>query len=190
MTKVPTFDQLMNPLITALRDLGGSGSIDEIYERVIQNLKLPEEVLSVLHDPEASNQTEVYYRLAWARTYLKKYGSLTNSTRGVWALAKPDLTTVDPKSVVKTVRGTTKRTSKPRPPPAPRQPPMRPMPPKKLRLGAPSFTTSSPSSLTPLLSSASFSVYCASQVSFRSRLLGALATAASTARASHAFTAL
>ena len=38
MNKVPTFDQLMNPLITALKDLGGSGSIDEIYERVIQNL--------------------------------------------------------------------------------------------------------------------------------------------------------
>jgi restriction system protein len=104
MTKVPTFDQLMNPLITALRDLGGSGSINEIYERVILNLKLSEEILSVLHGPEASNQTEVYYRLAWARTYLKKYGALTNSARGVWALARPDLMTVDPKSVVRTVR--------------------------------------------------------------------------------------
>ena len=109
MTKVPTFDQLMNPLITALRDLGGSGSIDEIYERVIQNLKLSEDILSVLHDPEASNQTEVYYRLAWARTYLKKYGVLTNSTRGIWAFAKPDLTTVDSKSVVKTVRENDKK---------------------------------------------------------------------------------
>src|SRR5471030_1374891 len=98
MTKVPTFDQLMNPLITALRDLGGSGSIDEIYERVIQNLRLSEEVLSVLHDAEASNRTEVSYRLAWARTYLKKYGSLTNSSLGVWSLAKPDLITLDPKS--------------------------------------------------------------------------------------------
>ncbi|MEQ1824187.1 MAG: restriction endonuclease [Fimbriimonadaceae bacterium] len=109
MTKVPTFDQLMNPLITALRDLGGSGSIDEIYERVIQNLRLPEEIVSVLHDPEASNQTEVYYRLAWARTYLKKYGLLTNSSRGVWSLTKPDLITLDPKSVLKTVRDNAKK---------------------------------------------------------------------------------
>jgi len=30
--KVPTFDQLMNPLLEALRSLGGSGSIDEINE--------------------------------------------------------------------------------------------------------------------------------------------------------------
>ncbi len=109
MTKVPTFDQLMNPLITALQGLGGSGSIDEIYERVIQNLKLSEDILSVLHDPEASNQTEVYYRLAWARTYLKKYGVLTNSTRGIWALAKPDLATVDPKDVVRVSRESGKK---------------------------------------------------------------------------------
>jgi len=109
MTKVPTFDQLMNPLITALRDLGGSGSIDEIYERVIQNLKFSDDILSVLHDPEAGNQTEVYYRLAWARTYLKKYGVLSNSARGIWAIAKPDTTTVDPKSVVKTVRDNDKK---------------------------------------------------------------------------------
>ena len=109
MTKVPTFDQLMNPLINALRDLGGSGSVDEIYERVVENLKLPEEVLLVLHDPEAGNQTEVFYRLAWARTYLKKYGVLANSTRGVWSLAKPDITTVDPKDVIKVTRDNDKK---------------------------------------------------------------------------------
>jgi restriction system protein len=103
MSKVPTYDQLMNPLISALRDLGGSGSIDEIYERVIKKLQLSEEIVSVLHDPEASNQTEIHYRLAWARTYLKKYGVVTNSSRGVWSLSKPDVTDVDPKQVVKTV---------------------------------------------------------------------------------------
>ena len=34
LSKVPTFDKLMNPLITALRDMGGSGSIEDIYVRV------------------------------------------------------------------------------------------------------------------------------------------------------------
>ena len=109
MAKVPTFDELMNPLINGLRDLGGSGSIEEIYERVIQNLKLPEDVLSVLHDPETSNQTEVHYRLAWARTYLKKFGVLTNSTRGIWSLAKPDQGKVEPKAVVTAVRENDKK---------------------------------------------------------------------------------
>ncbi len=109
VTKVPSFDQLMNPLITALHDLGGSGSIDEIYARVLQNLKLADDVLAVLHDPEASNQTEVHYRLAWARTYLKKYGVLDNSTRGVWSLTKPDLAAVDPKDVIKVARNAAKK---------------------------------------------------------------------------------
>ena len=64
MSKVPTYDQLMNPLITALLELGGSGSIDEIYERVVQQLQLPEDVLSVLHGPKAGNQTEMHYLLS------------------------------------------------------------------------------------------------------------------------------
>lgn len=105
-TKPPTFDRLMNPLLRALRALGGSGSVEEIYDKVVELEKLPEDVLSQLHDPEKSNQTEVAYRLAWARTWLKKYGLLENSTRGVWALAAKakDTEQVDPEDVVRTVR--------------------------------------------------------------------------------------
>ena len=114
MTKVPSFDQLMNPLITAIRELGGSGSVDEIFEKVIENLKLPEETLSVLHDPDAGNQTEIHYRLGWARTYLKKFGVWTNSTRGIWTLATPDVTALDPKLVVKTVRTNSKKDKPPK----------------------------------------------------------------------------
>ena len=73
-TKLPTFDRLMNPLLRALRALGGSGSVEEIYDKVVDLEKLPDGVVSQLHDPEKSNQTEVGYRLAWARTYLRKYG--------------------------------------------------------------------------------------------------------------------
>ena len=84
---IPSFDDLMNPLLKALQDLGGSGSVDEIYEKVTENLKLPEEILSQPHNPETGNRTEIEYRLAWARTYLKKYGILENSRRGVWAIS-------------------------------------------------------------------------------------------------------
>ena len=84
----PTFDELMNPLLQALRILGGSGSIEEIYAKTVEVIGLSEEVLSQLHDPEKSSQTEVGYRLAWARTYLKKYGLLENSSRGVWSLTE------------------------------------------------------------------------------------------------------
>jgi len=84
--KIPTYDRLMNPLLRALQELGGSGSIEEIYDKVVELEKFPDDVLSQLHDSEKSNQTDVAYRLAWARTYLKKYGLLENSTRGIWSL--------------------------------------------------------------------------------------------------------
>ncbi len=103
---LPTYDRLMNPLLKALRDLGGSGSIDEIYDKVAENLHLPEDVLSIVHNPETGNQTEVEYRLAWARTYLKKYGILENSSRGVWAVSQQGsaIEEVDPKEVVRFVQ--------------------------------------------------------------------------------------
>lgn len=58
----------MSPLLQALRDLGGSGSVEEIYEKVAENLEFGEDVLDFPHNPEKSNQTELQYRLAWART--------------------------------------------------------------------------------------------------------------------------
>ena len=78
-----TFDQLMLPLIKALVNLGGSGSVDELYEAVIKLENFDEKTLAVLHNSEKSSQTEIGYRLAWARTYLKKAGYLENSSRGV-----------------------------------------------------------------------------------------------------------
>lgn len=109
--KIPTFDQLMNPLLRALKALGGSGSIDEIYDKVVEQERLPEDVISQPHDAEKSNQTEVAYRLAWARTYLKKYGLLENSGRGIWSLTAPakQLNEVDPQEVVRAVRALVKK---------------------------------------------------------------------------------
>lgn len=110
-TKLPTFDQLMNPLLSALRALGGSGSVDEIYAKTAEVTGLSEEVLAQLHDPEKSSLTEVGYRLAWARTYLRKYGLLENSSRGVWALTDKakNLPEVDSSEVVRFVRALDKQ---------------------------------------------------------------------------------
>jgi restriction system protein len=79
--QLPTFPELLNPLLRALRALGGSGSIEEIYDKVIELERLPDDVVLRPHDAEKTNQTEVGYRLAWARTYLKKYGLLENSSQ-------------------------------------------------------------------------------------------------------------
>jgi restriction system protein len=109
--KVPTFDQLMNPLVRALKALGGSGSIEEIYDKVIELERLPDDVITQPHDPEKSNDTEVGYRLAWARSYLKKYGLLENSSRGIWSLTATakQVKEVNPQEVVRVVRALGKK---------------------------------------------------------------------------------
>ena len=96
----------MNPLLEALRVLGGSGSIEEIYGKTVEIAGLCEAVVAQLHDPTKSTQTEVAYRLAWARTYLRKYGLLENSSRGVWALTEKakTLEVVNPSEVLRFVR--------------------------------------------------------------------------------------
>jgi restriction system protein len=96
----------MIPLLSALRKLGGSASIDEMYEEVVEEQGFSEEALAVLQNPEKTNQTKIGYRLAWARTYLKKAGYLENSSRGVWALTEKarSIDSIDPKTVVSQVR--------------------------------------------------------------------------------------
>ena len=80
---VPTYDSLFNPLLMALHELGSSASIAELEAKVAETLELSEEDLEAPHD---GNRTKFSYNLAWARTYLKRYGLLDNSSRGVWAL--------------------------------------------------------------------------------------------------------
>lgn len=81
---MPSIEDLLNPTLKALHDLGGSASIQELAEEVVKDLQLAPEVAEQPHGERS--ETEVEYRAAWARTYLKKVGLITNSSRGVWAL--------------------------------------------------------------------------------------------------------
>ncbi|MDR1164820.1 MAG: restriction endonuclease [Deltaproteobacteria bacterium] len=103
--KIPSYKVLMNPTLRALDNLGGSGTIKEINSEALKILDLPEEIASRLHKPNESSDTEVEYRLGWARTYLKKVELLTNSVRGVWAFTKiyQKGQEVDPEKVVQKV---------------------------------------------------------------------------------------
>jgi len=103
---VPTFDLFMNPLLHALRELGGSGTNEEINSKVTAIMGLSDSQLEVIHNPDRSSQTEVEYRLHWARTFLKKYGLIDNSARGVWSLTAKgkEIGQVDPMAVKRFVR--------------------------------------------------------------------------------------
>jgi len=82
--QVPDYSVLIEAIYSAIKELDGSGSIEEINEQAIKILNLSDEVLSVPHTN--SNTTEVKYRLAWSRTLLKKYGAIVNSARGIWSV--------------------------------------------------------------------------------------------------------
>lgn len=106
MTKFPTFDLMFNPLLNALKDLGNSGTNEEIESRVAEIMGLSSEQLEIPQDAERPGRTKFQYRLAWARTYLGRYGILENSARGVWALTSVGRNTdkVNEKEVVRKVR--------------------------------------------------------------------------------------
>jgi len=80
---IPKYDDLMNPTLQALKELGGSGTVQEIEDAVAKLLKLSDEDANAI---QRGNRTKLGYRLAWARNYLKRFRLLENSSWGVWAL--------------------------------------------------------------------------------------------------------
>lgn len=112
--RMPTFDRMLMPSLEALKQLGGSGSIQEIGDKVIQLGGYSEKQQAVLHG--AGPKTEIMYRLAWSRTYLRAVGAIQNSNRGVWSITDygRSLTASDAASIPAKVRA-----MRPNPPEAP-----------------------------------------------------------------------
>ncbi|MGD1347179.1 winged helix-turn-helix domain-containing protein [Mycobacterium seoulense] len=90
MARVPSYAALLWPSLRAVIELGGSATIDQIDDLVITRGKYSREVRGVQHtdrgpDAERNYRTEIQYRLAWARTYLKGMGLLERGDRrGLW----------------------------------------------------------------------------------------------------------
>ena len=84
MKEIPRREAFFKPVLQALVELGGSGTNDEINNKVISLMNIPENILNVMHGETL--QTELTYQLAWVRTMLKNQGSIENSKRGVWSI--------------------------------------------------------------------------------------------------------
>lgn len=84
MNEVPRYNELFNPVLDAIQSLGGSAQNNEITQQVIKKLGLSNQAAEQPH--KDSTMTELEYRLTWSRTYLKQYGVIENSSRGVWSL--------------------------------------------------------------------------------------------------------
>ncbi len=86
LTKVPKFYELTFPCLKALKALGGSGNNEELLDKVCELEKYPPDVQQALHTDH--QQTALNYRLAWAKSYLKRVNAIANSQRGVWTLTE------------------------------------------------------------------------------------------------------
>lgn len=103
---IPSFTEFMQPTIDVLREGGGSTTIEQLLAVVPTKMGLSPDRISRLHDPESGRQTEVGYRMAWARTYLKRASLIVNTDRGVWALtaAGKAVGQVDARAIAREVR--------------------------------------------------------------------------------------
>jgi restriction system protein len=101
----PKYYEFMNPILQALREGGGTLTNEESVDAVARILHLPNQVMERRQAGHA-NMGEVEYRTAWAKSYLKHAGYLTQSARGIWALtpAGKDADTVEVRAIVTTVR--------------------------------------------------------------------------------------
>lgn len=79
--------------------------IEELNEKVYALINLPDEVLEIPHT-ENGTRSEIEYRLAWTRTYLKKAEIIDNSSRGIWTLVNNDVepNDINPNEITRVVR--------------------------------------------------------------------------------------
>jgi restriction system protein len=83
---IPAYHELLWPTLQAVIAIEGSGRIDESNRAVIDRERFSEDQQAILHGNGPG--TEIEYRLAWARSYLKGMGLLDNSVRGVWSVTE------------------------------------------------------------------------------------------------------
>lgn len=84
ISELPKYHELMKPTLVALDKIGGSASLNEINDAVIELVGLPAEALEVQYDSGAG--AVLPDRLSWARSHLKEGGFLASGGRGIWLL--------------------------------------------------------------------------------------------------------
>lgn len=75
----------MRPTLVVLDRIGGSASLDEINDTVVEMLSLSQAALDLQYASGAG--AIIPDRLSWARSHLKAAGFLASGGRGVWLLA-------------------------------------------------------------------------------------------------------
>lgn len=85
-TEVPTYYDLIWPMLTAALRLGGSAGKDELDGEVIEHESFTDAQQQVLKGD--GPQTLLLDRMSWARSYLKGMGLMDNPRRAVWSVTE------------------------------------------------------------------------------------------------------
>lgn len=80
----PSNSSLEEGIVNALMTLGGKASVTDITNTLIEQMKLPKEIVEL--EDENDMGTKLNYRLRWCRTNLKSKGIINNIERGIWEL--------------------------------------------------------------------------------------------------------
>ncbi|MFZ5796161.1 MAG: restriction endonuclease [Sphingomonas sp.] len=86
-------DDFYVPTLQVLRDLGGSASIEEIEEKLIDRFGFTQADLDATYPTSGDNI--ITDKMSWARSYLKFPGFVANDSRGVWVLTEAGRLAVD-----------------------------------------------------------------------------------------------
>ncbi|MDO8671085.1 MAG: restriction endonuclease [Dehalococcoidia bacterium] len=81
----PQFVRYFSPLVSALQELGNSGTPAEIRALIAKRMALPD---AIFDEQMASGSPRFANQVAWARFYLSKAGYIDSSKRGIWMLAE------------------------------------------------------------------------------------------------------
>lgn len=81
---LPKYDDFMLPTLQALKDLGGSASIEEIQDRLTTTMGLTQAQLDLAYP--ASGALIAPDRMSWARSRMKPAGLVESGGKGVWVL--------------------------------------------------------------------------------------------------------
>ncbi|MBD2310118.1 restriction endonuclease [Desertifilum sp. FACHB-1129] len=81
----PQFVKYFSAVISALKELGNSGTPSEVRNLIAQNLQLSDQILD---EQLGSGGSRFDNQVAWARFYLAKAGYIDTSKRGVWRLTE------------------------------------------------------------------------------------------------------
>ncbi|MFC3579987.1 restriction endonuclease [Sphingomonas hylomeconis] len=79
-------DDFYVPTLHVLRDLGGSASIEEIEEKLIDRFGFTQADLDATYPTSGDNI--ITDKMSWARSYLKFPGYVSNDSKGVWVLTE------------------------------------------------------------------------------------------------------